>query len=383
MVAEVGVALPLDRALGDPLDDRRRVLDPHLLRALVVLGAADAPGVQHEDLERVLREQLEEAVALLLVRIGKNGFVPGHAQELAGLVGSAGRRARGLAEHEEGRCLRPFELGDGRDDVLVAVQDQQEVRPSISSAEAASITSNGKVARPFLVYEVSKKSSLVAVLRDVLEVRVRLRDGAVDRRLVLGVEAEGLGEAAVLGGVDPAVRHPGDEVVLHRLGVVLPREGGRRLAGPGEADDQPTRLPLLGRDDLAAGVQRESAAVVDELVPHPQPALLRLPEVVGVEDPRHAVLEVDGDQSIVGVALGLEVGRVDDGQLRLELLVVGRREVELLLHTRDVRVGVLDVEPGGGAELGVVADVAVDHDHLLPGDVRVLPLRPSARPPRG
>src|SRR5690349_7951816 len=53
-VAEVGILLPLDRALGDALDDRRRVLDPHLPRALVVLRPADAAGVHHVDLERVL-----------------------------------------------------------------------------------------------------------------------------------------------------------------------------------------------------------------------------------------------------------------------------------------------------------------------------------------
>src|SRR4029079_19068318 len=100
-------------------------------------------------------------------------------------------------------------------------------------------------------------------------------------------------------------------------------ERRRRLAGPGEADDQADALPVLGRDDLAARVERNPASVVDELVPHPQAALLRLPEVVGVEDARHALLEVDGDQAVVRVALGLQVGRVDDRQLALELLAVG------------------------------------------------------------
>jgi hypothetical protein len=52
-------------------------------------------------------------------------------------------------------------------------------------------------------------------------------------------------------------------------------------------------------------------------------------------------------------------------------------KVELLLHPGDVRVRCLDVEPGGRAELGVVADVAVDDDHLLVGDVLVLALRPA------
>ena len=71
-------------------------------------------------------------------------------------------------------------------------------------------------------------------------------------------------------------------------------------------------------------MKRLPAAVVDELVPHAKAALLRLAEVVGVEDPRRALFEVDGDQPVVGIALGLQVRRVDDGQLRLVIgLAVG------------------------------------------------------------
>src|SRR5262249_10827128 len=117
-----------------------------------------------------------------------------------------------------------------------------------------------------------------------------------------------------------------------------------RLPGAGEADDQADALAALGGDDLAAGVERDPAAVVDELVPHPQAALLRLAEVVRVEDSSDAALEVDGDQAVVRVPAGLEVRRVDDRQLGLELVAVVGCEVELLLHARDVRVGGLDVE---------------------------------------
>src|SRR4029077_18548876 len=38
-VAEVRIAFPLDRALGDALHDRGGVLDPHLAGALVAFGA--------------------------------------------------------------------------------------------------------------------------------------------------------------------------------------------------------------------------------------------------------------------------------------------------------------------------------------------------------
>ena len=88
------------------------------------LGAADAAGVHQEDLERVLLEQLEEAVALQVVRRGKNGFVPGTRRNLPASAAPPARGALRLAEHEVGRRLRPLELRDGRDDVLVPVQDR-------------------------------------------------------------------------------------------------------------------------------------------------------------------------------------------------------------------------------------------------------------------
>src|SRR5216684_1237323 len=49
-----------------------------------------------------------------------------------------------------------------------------------------------------------------------------------------------------------------------------------------------------------------------------QPALLRLAEVVGVEDARDALVEVDHDQPVVREALRLQVRRVDDRQLGFE-----------------------------------------------------------------
>src|SRR5436190_11000864 len=126
-VPEIRVALPLDRSVCDALDDRRRVLDADLLRALVVVTAADASGVQEIHLERMLLEQLEEAIALQVVRHREERVRSRHAQRLSGLVRAAGGRAFRLAEHEKGRCLRPLELCDGRDHVVVLVQDEQEV----------------------------------------------------------------------------------------------------------------------------------------------------------------------------------------------------------------------------------------------------------------
>src|SRR3954453_11908072 len=90
LIPEVRILGPLDRALGDALDDRRRVLDPHLLRALDVLRPANAPGVHQVHVEVVVAHQLEKAVALVVVIVGPERVRARHAQELAGLLGAAG-----------------------------------------------------------------------------------------------------------------------------------------------------------------------------------------------------------------------------------------------------------------------------------------------------
>src|SRR5439155_13661509 len=106
----------------------------------------------------------------------------------------------------------------------------------------------------------------------------------------------------------------------------------------------------------------------------PQAALLRLAEVVRAHHPGDHVLQVHGDASFVRVPGDPDVRRVDHLDLGVALPGAGI-VVELLLHTGDVRVGLLDGQPGPGAEVGDVADVAVHHDHLLLGDVVVLELR--------
>ena len=119
-------------------------------------------------------------------------------------------------------------------------------------------------------------------------------------------------------------------------------------------------------------MQGEAALLVDDVVPHAQAALLGLSEVVGVEDARRVVVQVDRDQAVIRVAQRLEAGRVDHRHLRVG--PVCALEVQLLLHACDVGVPLLHDEPGGGAHLQVVADVAVDHDHVVLGHVGVLDL---------
>ncbi len=189
------------------------------------------------------------------------------------------------------------------------------------------------------------------------------------------VEAERLGEAAVLRRVHPAARHERDEVVLGRLAAKLRGERRGRLAGAGQAHDEHAARAAADRDDLAARVQRQAAAVVDDVVPHPQAALLRLTEVVGVEHPGDVAVQVDGDDPVVRVAGGGQVRGVDDRGVRLpglRVVVLARRVVQLLLHAGHVGVGRFHDQPGTRAELWVRSDVAVHDDHVGAGDVGIL-----------
>jgi hypothetical protein len=297
------------------------------------------------------------------------------AKELARLGRAAGARAGRLAEHEVRGRLLLVELRDRRDDVLVAVEDQQVV----DGADLHWVAVPGQVAHPEHRAAVLRVGLLeevhlaVRTLVHVLQVRARLDDGAVDVGLEVGVQAERFREAPVLGPVRVAAGHERDEVVLHRQGFVLRREGGRRLPGPRQADDHEHLLAGIGGDDLQPRVEGQPTEVEDLLVPHPQTALLRLPEVVGVQDARDPVVQVDGDDAVIGVAGRREVRRVD--HVDLGLVAVLPREVELLLHAGDVRVRLLDREAGLRAEGRVVADVAVDDDDLLVAEVLVLHLR--------
>src|SRR6516225_5776342 len=126
-------------------------------------------------------------------------------------------------------------------------------------------------------------------------------------------------------------------------------------------------LPVPDRNDLAAGVQGQAAATIDDVVPHPQAALLGLAEVVRVEHAGDVGVQVDGDEPVVRVAGGGYAGRVDDGGVRHpggRVVALPGRVVELVLHAGHVRVGRLHDQPGPGAEPRIGSDIAVDHDHV-------------------
>src|ERR1700694_1148302 len=67
LVSEVRIPLPLDGAFGDGLHDCARVRDGYLLAALIVVGAADASGVEQVDLEVAAVHELQESIPLLLM----------------------------------------------------------------------------------------------------------------------------------------------------------------------------------------------------------------------------------------------------------------------------------------------------------------------------
>ena len=123
------------------------------------------------------------------------------------------------------------------DEIVVAIEDQEvidrlDLARVLVPAERVHAEHGTAVRRVRGVEEVDDAG---VVLRDVLEVCLGLADGAVDRRLVLRVERERLREASVLGGDDATARVERDEIVLHRLAVVLARERRRRLAGSRQA----------------------------------------------------------------------------------------------------------------------------------------------------
>ena len=114
----------------------------------------------------------------------------------------------------------------------------------------------------------------------------------------------------------------------------------------------------------------EPATGVDHGVPHPQAALLGLTEVVRVHEAGDPGVKVHGDEAVLRIAGHRQVGGVDHHQLGVPVVCrsIGR-EVELLLHARDIRVGLLDVEAYAGPLVGFVADVPVDHEHVAASDV--------------
>src|SRR5262249_15755735 len=81
------------------------------------------------------------------------------------------------------------------------------------------------------------------VLRDILEIGVPRRHRAKYSRLIVRIQAKGLGKAAVLSRVYLSARHQCNNVVLHRRRIVLFVKRVRGVvAGTESAIMRPTRL---------------------------------------------------------------------------------------------------------------------------------------------
>jgi hypothetical protein len=118
--------------------------------ALVLFRPAHAPRVQQIHLERVLLEQLEEAVPLQVVQHREEGVRPRHAQRLAGLVGTPAAVPL-VSPSMVGRRLRPSSFATAGITFSLRFRMSRKWASAISRSAADSITPNGNVARPFCV----------------------------------------------------------------------------------------------------------------------------------------------------------------------------------------------------------------------------------------
>src|SRR5262249_9136748 len=247
---------------------------------------------------------LPEAVTLLRMPEREERIGPRNPEELAGFRGAAGGSASGLAQHEIGSRLVTIQAGDGGNDVVVAVHDQQ----GISRLEISSIHASGDIIHSYNSSPVLGVAGVIKVqvagtaLGDVLEIGVPRRDRAIYSRLIVRIKAKSLGKAAVLGRVNLSARHQRNKVVLHRRRIVLLRKCGRGFACAGQPDYQTDAIAVAHGYDFAARVKSQPASVIDDLVPHAQPTLFGLAKVIAVEYPGDALFEIYRNQSIRWVA---------------------------------------------------------------------------------
>ena len=227
--------------------------------------------------------------------------------------------------------------------------------------------------------EVSKKSIFAAVvLGDVLQVGVGLDDGAVMVGSSSGSSAKVLAKQpfSVAYTLPPGISATkssctGCELFCRvNVVVVLP------------VPESPTISPTFSWPFTGMTLQPACSArpprLVDDLVPHPQPALLRLTEVVGVEHARDLTLQINSDQAVVRITRRFRFGVLITVSLWLRRQVI--RVIEELLHAGHVGVRLFHDQPGRYPELRVVADPAIDDEHVLIGDVCILQRR-DPRPP--
>src|SRR5215831_5622133 len=252
---------------------------------------------------------------------GKKRICAGNSQEFTGFGRTPGRCAPGLAEHEIGCCLMAIEPSYAWDDVIVAVENQKEIR----GLDIASIHMTCNVFHPHNRPSVLGITGVIEiqlagfVLRDIFEISPSRSHRTVYGGLVVGIQTERFGKTTVFGSVYLSARHQSNEVVLHRRGIVLLRKCSSRLPSPGQPNNQPNSIAVGDGNDFAARVQRQSSPVIDDLIPHSQAALFRLSKIVAVEYPCDSLFEINRNQAVGWIAGHWEVWCVDDRKARLKL----------------------------------------------------------------
>src|SRR5215471_2493122 len=297
------------------------MLDSNLSGLLVLVTSANAPCIHQEYLHVGGFQQLPETIALLGMLEGKERIRSRNSQEFAGFGCAPGGSAAGFAQHEVSGGLMTVELSDTGYDVVIAIQDQEEIGRLDTSGVHVSgdvlHSDNGPAV--LSVAGVIKIQVALVVLRHILEIRIRGRDCAMNGGLIVRVQTKSFGKTAVFSRVYFAPGHQRDEVVLNRRGVVLLGKRSCGLACSGQPDDQTHPIAVTNRYNFAAGVERKPAAIINDLVPHAEAALLGLPKIITVENSCDAFSEVDSDQAVGRISWHSKVRRIDDCKPRLEV----------------------------------------------------------------
>src|ERR1700674_4043714 len=101
------------------------------------------------------------------------------------------------------------EPGDTRNDVVIAIEDQQDVDRAdvaciFNPAQRGQLKGRTAILRVARVEKVDRLSAFL--LRHVFQVCIPLGYGAIDGRLVFRVQTKGLWTAAVLRAIDLSLR---------------------------------------------------------------------------------------------------------------------------------------------------------------------------------
>jgi len=197
----------------------------------------------------------------------------------------------------------------------------------------------------------------VGIERHVLQHGAETVGGGVDFRLGLGGQPDALGVAAALE-VEHAVRPPAVLVVANQRAVGIGRERG--LAGAGQSEKQ---RHIAVPADVGGAVHRHHAVRRQIEIERGEYRLLHLAGVGGVADQNDLAAKVDGDDGVaahaVPLGIGLEGGKVNDGQLGNKIFEFRRGGANQELADEQRMPGQLGIDPRLDPKLRMGAAVEV------------------------